>query len=68
MKGLEDFKTPNFVFINYVNLNEQQSKVIWEGRNHPDIRKWMTNSEPFSFEEHCRFIDNLRNRTILGTL
>lgn len=62
MKGFEDFETPNFVFINYINLNEQQSKIIWEGRNHPDIRKWMTNSEPFSFEEHCCFIENLRNR------
>lgn len=63
MKRFEDFETSNFVFINYVNLNLQQSKAIWEGRNHPDIRKWMTNSDPFSFEEHCSFIENLRNRT-----
>lgn len=63
MIGFENFETEHFFFINYINLNEQQSKVIWEGRNHPDIRKWMTNSKPFPFEEHCSFIDNLRNRT-----
>lgn len=63
MIGLGDFKTENFVFINYINLTEEQSIKIWKGRNHPDIRKWMTNSEPFSFDEHCSFIDNLRNRS-----
>lgn len=63
MKSLEDFETEHFVFVNYINMSIKQSFVIWEGRNHPEIRKWMTNSKPFSFEEHCRFIDNLKNRT-----
>lgn len=55
-----DFKTENFEFLNYVNLTEKQSRIIWEGRNHPEIRKWMTNSESFSFDVHQNFIEKLR--------
>lgn len=63
MIGLSDFCTAHFTFVNYINLTESQSKAIWEGRNHPDIRKWMTNPEPFSFDEHCCFIDSLQRRS-----
>lgn len=38
-----NFKTENFDFLNYINLSEEQSRIIWEGRNHPEVRKWMTN-------------------------
>lgn len=55
-----DFKTENFDFLNYVNLTEEQSRIIWEGRNHPEVRKWMTNNTPFSFKEHNDFITKLK--------
>lgn len=62
-KGLRiDFKTPHFEFINYVNLTEEESHRVWEGRNHPEVRKWMVNSEPFSFESHKSFINGLKER------
>lgn len=62
MDNRMNFITANFEFINYVNLSEEQSRVIWEGRNHFEVRKWMVNTEPFSFEEHQAFINDLRNR------
>ena len=62
-KGLRiDFKTPHFEFINYVNLTEEESHRVWEGRNHPEVRKWMVNSEPFSFESHKSFLNGLKER------
>lgn len=57
-----DFKTPHFDFINYVNLTEEESHRVWEGRNHPEVRKWMVNAEPFSFESHKSFIDGLKEK------
>ena len=62
-KGLRiDFKTPHFEFVNYVNLTEWGSHRVWEGRNHPEVRKWMVNTEPFSFESHKSFINGLKER------
>lgn len=60
---LKQFSTEHFLFKNYTELSEDESRAIWEGRNHPDIRKWMTNPEQFSFIEHCKFVDELKKRT-----
>lgn len=57
---MRDFKTENFCFLNYVRLLEEQSRVIWEGRNHPEVRRWMASGEPFSFEAHQEFMRGLR--------
>lgn len=62
MEKIKDFKTENFQYINYTNLSKEQSKIIWEGRNHPEIRKWMTNPDEFSFEVHQQFIEDLKSR------
>lgn len=58
----KDIKTPHFEFVNYVNLTEEESHRVWEGRNHPEVRKWMVNTEPFSFESHKSFINGLKER------
>ena len=57
-----DFRTPHFEFINYVNLTERESHRVWEGRNHPEVRKWMVNTAPFSFESHTSFINGLKEK------
>lgn len=62
MNNISNFKTEHFEYINYTDLTENQSRIIWEGRNHPEIRKWMTNPNEFSFEEHQRFIEDLKVR------
>lgn len=46
--------------VNYVDLTESESRVVWEVRNLPEIRQFMTDSTPFSFESHYTFIDRLR--------
>lgn len=60
---LKQFSTEHFLFKNYTELSEGESMVIWEGRNHPEIRKWMVKSTPFSFGDHCKFVDGLKQRT-----
>lgn len=62
MHPFERFHTPHFEFVNYVVLDEAESKEIWNGRNHPEVRKWMTNSEPFSYEDHTLFVQSLKKR------
>lgn len=59
MSYKDNFETEHFTFINYVNLTEEQSRTIWEGRNHSEVRKWMVNTNPFSYEEHVAFIKSL---------
>ena len=58
-----EFETEHFSFVNYTLLSEEQSYKIWEGRNHPDVRKWMAHQEPFSFEKHQQYVETLKNRT-----
>lgn len=58
----DNFDTNSFRFINYVDLTERQSRVIWEGRNHPDVRLWMDNPEPFAWESHQRYVDSLKKK------
>ena len=63
MNLLDDFSTNTFDFVNYVHLTERESHAIWEGRNHSDVRKWMTDPEPFSWESHQNYISSLSAKT-----
>lgn len=56
------FKSLELEMINYTALTEARSREVWEVRNLEEIRKWMTNPDPFSFESHSRFIESLRTR------
>ena len=48
--------------INFINLDENERKMVLKWRNDPKIRKWMRNQENISPQEHARFIDSLENR------
>lgn len=56
-----NFNTEHFNFISYTLLTEEQSYEVWKGRNHPDIRKWMSNQNVFSFADHTQYVELLRN-------
>lgn len=56
----QNYIIKNFEFVDYCNLSEVQHRVVWEIRNKTDIRSWMTNSEPFSFETHLAFVERLK--------
>lgn len=47
--------------INYIDCTDSQLADIFILRNLPEIRKWMTNPEPISWDEHIRFIEILRH-------
>lgn len=58
---IKQFATETFVYKNYIELTEEENRKIWKGRNHPEIRKFMTNSEPFPFESHLAYVERLRS-------
>lgn len=45
--------------VNYTKLTETESKIVWQVRNLPEIRKFMTITEPFSYELHKAFVKKL---------
>ena len=45
--------------LNYTELTESESRNVWEVRNRPEIRMFMTNPEPFSYESHLAFVKKL---------
>ena len=48
--------------VNYTELTEEESMQVWQTRNLPQIRQWMFNPNPFTWEEHSRFVANLAQR------
>lgn len=49
--------------VNYTELTEDESRQVWQTRNLPEIRQWMFNPDPFSWEEHSRFVASLAQRS-----
>lgn len=45
--------------LTYTELTESESKTVWEVRNLPEIRQYMTNPEPFTYESHQAFVKKL---------
>ena len=56
------FRALNFRAVNYVDMTLDESKRTWQARNDSRIRRWMTHPEPFSFESHQAFVENLKSR------
>lgn len=46
--------------VDYRNLTEAESRIIWEQRNLEHIRKWMKNDQPISWDNHCAFMQSLK--------
>jgi len=46
-------------FVTFKDLSANQIEEIYHWRNHIKVRKWMYNSEPFSFETHCQYLKNV---------
>lgn len=53
------FKTENFTFIDFTEMDEGMSKQVWECRNLPEVRKWMVNKEPIPYDSHLMFVESL---------
>lgn len=56
------YKIKDYKFINFINLNDSEIKLILESRNHPHIRSLMFSTKEISYEEHLNFINSLSGR------
>ncbi len=54
-------KKETIKFINFIDLTADQKKVLLDLRNHPEVRKWMYNSNLISLENHLIYIDSLKD-------
>ncbi|MFW2353452.1 UDP-4-amino-4,6-dideoxy-N-acetyl-beta-L-altrosamine N-acetyltransferase [Aliarcobacter butzleri] len=50
----------NIKLINFIDLSQDEKKMILEWRNRLDIQKWMYTQNDISLEEHLKFIDSLK--------
>ena len=46
--------------INFIDLSQDEKKMILEWRNKIDIQKWMYTQNDISLEDHLDFIDSLK--------
>lgn len=56
------YSTPFCRFKNYTQLTEEEKKLVWEWRNHESIRAWMYNKDVIEYDNHLKFISNLKKR------
>lgn len=48
--------------VNYTDMTEDESRQVWQTRNLQEIRQWMFNPNPFSWEEHSSYVASLAQR------
>ena len=48
-----------FLIKNYTELTHDELVTVLNIRNHPDVRKWMFNSDEIDLSSHLKFIDSL---------
>lgn len=56
------FNTETYHFINYSEMSEDDSREIFDLRNHHDVSRWMVNDQEISWDVHKRFVNSLRSR------
>lgn len=57
------YKAGDYIFKNYVNLTESESRQILKWRNDDSVRKNMYNTGIIPWESHQAFINSLKERT-----
>ena len=56
---MKSFRTLNFSFIDFTEMDENLSREVWKCRNMTEIRKFMTDSNPICYESHNYFVKSL---------
>lgn len=56
------YRVSKYTFTNFINLDEDLIKQVWQWRNAPEIREYMYNKEIIPLENHLRFVQSLRER------
>lgn len=57
---IDDFAVSEYKYVSYIHLSEEINRQVWEIRNLPEMRKCMTHDQPFSFEDHLKFVESLK--------
>lgn len=57
--SLKYFKSDTYVFKNYLDLSEEESKIVYNIRISDRIRIYMDNPNVFAYSTHCKFIKSL---------
>lgn len=52
-----------FLIKNYTELTYDELVTVLNTRNHPDVRKWMFNSDEILLQDHLKFIESLKSNT-----
>lgn len=60
------YQVNDYSFTNFVALDEEQVKQVWQWRNAPEIREFMYNKEIISIEDHLQFVRSLKKREDVG--
>lgn len=50
-----------YTFKNFTDLTEQESDEVLQGRNDPQVRRWMTSDMPIAPDDHQRFMSGLNS-------
>ena len=58
---LEINQDSNVELCNYINLKDDEKRLVLEMRNHSSVRVWMTNREVISKKEHQKFLEGLED-------
>ncbi len=56
----KSYQLESIKFINYIDLNDDELQLILTWRNHPDVRKWMYNTDEITLTEHIEFCKKLK--------
>ncbi len=56
------YKVNDYSFINFINLDDEIIKCVWQWRNDPQIRELMYNKEIIPLEDHLHFVESLKWR------
>ena len=51
----------NITLINFTDMTLGEKKMVLSWRNHPDIKRWMYNSDDILLENHMAFIETLKS-------
>ena len=52
--------TSLYTFKNFTDLTESESGEVLQGRNDPQVRRWMTSEQPIDADDHRRFMHGLK--------
>ena len=53
--------SPLYTFKNFADLTVEESEEVLNGRNDPEVRRWMTTDKVITIEEHTRFMSGLKD-------